>query len=67
MENALRIERLAELLPGRTYVIEYPQYISEKVKDRLLESLYCKTQHLKCLFIILDGGGRFARESICDQ
>jgi hypothetical protein len=51
-----------ELLPGRTYVLEHPHCLSEKIKDRLLERLYSQTRGLHCKFIILDGGVKIARE-----
>jgi hypothetical protein len=51
-----------ELLPGRTYVLEHPVCLSEKVKIRILESLRSQTERLNCHFILLDGGMKIARE-----
>jgi hypothetical protein len=57
-----------ELLPGRTYVLEHPDILSGKMRDRLLETLYSQTSQLHCRFIILDGGIKLARvkESITE-
>ena len=49
-----------ELRPGATYVIECDQYLSEKIKDRLLNKLHWQTHPLGCRFIILDGGLKIA-------
>ena len=54
-------EDLLKLEFGATYVVEVPFILPDKVKDRLYEYLVIKTQHLRCHFLILDGGIKLAK------
>ena len=51
-----------ELRPGATYILEYPDVLSEKVKRRFLDELHRAIRPLGCKFILLDGGMKIARE-----
>ena len=51
-----------KLEPYSTYVIEIDVILSETAKSRLRERLHYQTAHLKCRFIILDGGLKIVRE-----
>jgi hypothetical protein len=59
--DVLKINELLELLPGRTYVIEHENVLSNKVKDRIYEMLYTRTTQVGCYFIILDGGMKIVK------
>jgi len=60
-EALVKPREVIELLPGRTYVIEVPDYLSNTQRDRLYEMLHRRTAHVNCEFLILDGGMKIAK------